>query len=52
MPIIAPPPAPVQAAFNDNSPRFNPFDQHNDTAEAIQPEAVIPYGKKIEYKLF
>ncbi|KAJ8970848.1 hypothetical protein NQ317_019122 [Molorchus minor] len=30
LPIIAPPPAPVSAAFTDTSPRFNPFDQQND----------------------
>ncbi|CAH0561323.1 unnamed protein product [Brassicogethes aeneus] len=43
MPVIAPPPAHVQAAFTDTSPRFNPFDQ-SEMATTQQADPVIPYG--------
>ncbi|KAH0820054.1 hypothetical protein GEV33_002737 [Tenebrio molitor] len=46
LPTIAPPPAPIHAAFNDTSPRFNPFDQQNELNEATvtQQESAIPFG--------
>jgi hypothetical protein len=53
LPTIAPPPAPIHAAFNDTSPRFNPFDQQNELNEATvtQQESAIPFGKIIYTKL-
>ncbi|RZC41291.1 stoned-B-like [Asbolus verrucosus] len=46
LPTIAPPPAPVQTAFNDTSPRFNPFDQQNDSSVTAiaQQEPAVPFG--------
>lgn len=46
MPVLAPPPAaPVQSAFTDTSPRFNPFDQQAESAApAFGEEAALPIG--------
>ncbi|XP_023309936.1 protein stoned-B-like [Anoplophora glabripennis] len=45
LPTIAPPPAPVSTAFTDTSPRFNPFDQQNDTSVTDAVEDQIPVGE-------
>ncbi|KAJ8934044.1 hypothetical protein NQ314_013619 [Rhamnusium bicolor] len=44
LPTIAPPPAPVSAAFTDTSPRFNPFDQQNEVSTMAVVENDIPYA--------
>lgn len=46
MPILAPPPSvPVQSAFTDTSPRFNPFDlQAQSVTTVVEQEAVLPLG--------
>ncbi|KRT80792.1 hypothetical protein AMK59_5363 [Oryctes borbonicus] len=44
LPMIAPPPTTTQSAFNDTSPRFNPFDQ-TETVPTIHDEAVLQFGK-------
>ncbi|XP_060531277.1 LOW QUALITY PROTEIN: protein stoned-B-like [Cylas formicarius] len=41
MPVIAPPPVSVQAAFTDTSPRFNPFDQQNDVKFSFAPQEAV-----------
>ncbi|EFA02108.2 Protein stoned-B-like Protein [Tribolium castaneum] len=49
LPTIAPPPAPTQAAFNDTSPRFNPFDHHQTTEATItqqEPAEALPFEIK------
>lgn len=45
LPVIAPPPTAVQNAFNDTSPRFNPFDQSEAVSAAIHDIAALPSGK-------
>lgn len=48
LPVLAPPPAPVQNAFNDNSPRFNPFDQQTEHVVNIPNlETATPFGMRI-----
>ncbi|KAJ8922866.1 hypothetical protein NQ315_007901 [Exocentrus adspersus] len=42
LPTIAPPPATVSTAFTDTSPRFNPFDQQNETQIVNVIENQIP----------
>lgn len=46
LPVLAPPPAPTQSAFNDTSPRFNPFDQQSEIGStAIGTEIATPFGE-------
>lgn len=46
LPVLAPPPAPIQNAFNDTSPRFNPFDQQAEyVANVPGIETALPFGK-------
>lgn len=47
VPVLAPPPVtPVQAAFTDSSPRFNPFDQVNEpVAAVVEHQSALPIGK-------
>ncbi|GJQ77440.1 stnB [Trypoxylus dichotomus] len=42
LPMIAPPPTTVQNAFNDTSPRFNPFDQ-TEAVPTIRDEAALQF---------
>lgn len=46
LPVLAPPPAVSQNAFNDSSPRFNPFDQQTNEYVAAIPvtETASPFG--------
>lgn len=46
MPVLAPPPkSPDQSAFNDTSPRFNPFDARNQVAGAVPTQlGALPFG--------
>lgn len=40
MPVLAPPPkSPVNSAYNDSSPRFNPFDK---SGGGLAQEATVP----------
>lgn len=45
LPIIAPPPTTAQNAFNDTSPRFNPFDQSESALSAFPDDAILPFGE-------
>ncbi|ERL89321.1 hypothetical protein D910_06693 [Dendroctonus ponderosae] len=47
-PVLAPPPAPQQAAFTDTSPRFNPFDQQNDVTPVAPQEPTVPFGTELK----
>ncbi|KAK0163182.1 hypothetical protein PV327_006890 [Microctonus hyperodae] len=46
VPVLAPPPkSPQNSAFNDSSPRFNPFDKSTvSAAEAIIPSSEMPHS--------
>lgn len=47
VPVLAPPPVtPVQAAFTDSSPRFNPFDQASEpVAAVVDQQSALPIGE-------
>ncbi|KAI4464092.1 ap complex subunit mu [Holotrichia oblita] len=45
LPTIAPPPTAAQNAFNDSSPRFNPFDQSETALSAIQDEPGLQFDE-------
>lgn len=46
MPVLAPPPSvPIQNAFTDTSPRFNPFDQQNEVGQMTNQLGALPFGK-------
>lgn len=49
VPVLAPPPVtPVQAAFTDSSPRFNPFDLADEpVAAVVEHQSALPIGRTL-----